>query len=66
MIKYESVRIEGALFLPLFVNYSRIIAKNKGGLWKSWLSYFGVSVLNHFSNSTVFCLHGFSESQKTG
>jgi len=53
-----------ALFLPLFVNYGRIIAK-KSGLWRSWQSHFGVLVLNHSSNNTVFCLHGFSESQKT-
>ena len=53
-----------ALFLPLFVNYCKIIAK-KSGLWKSWQSHFGVLVLNHSSNNTVFCLHVFSESQKT-
>ena len=26
----------------------------KSGLWKSWLSHFGVLVLNHSSNNTVF------------
>ena len=34
-------------FLPLVVNYCRIIAKN------SWLPHFGVLVLNHSSNNTV-------------
>ena len=53
-----------ALFLPLFVNYCRIIAKKKWTL-EELKSHFGVLVLNHSSNNTVFCLHGFSESQKT-
>ena len=42
-------------FLPTFVNYCRMIAKKVD---------FGVLVLNHSSNNTVFCLHGFLESQK--
>ena len=36
----------------------------KSGLWKCWLSHFGVLVLNHPSNNTVFCLHGFFKVSK--
>ena len=52
-----------ALFHLLSMNHLRYLLK-KSGLWKCLLSHFGVLVLNHSSNNTVFCLHGFVSLKK--
>ena len=57
MIKYESVRIEGALFLQLFVNYNRIITKKRWTLEELAVSFWS------FSTKSLLEQHGFLLTQ---
>ena len=61
---WKFMRIKMALFyIPFIYELLRTFAR-KTGLWKCLLSHFGVLVLNHSSNNTVFCLQGFVSLKK--
>ena len=52
-----------AVLLPLSKNYCRIFAE-KADIGKPGCLIWGVLVLNHVSNNTVFCLHGIVRVSK--